>query len=281
MGKLFGLVGQPLGHSMSPIMHNTEFKELGLPHHYQPFELREDELEEGIKALRLLGVEGFNVTIPHKVSIIPMLDEVEQEAMEIGAVNTVYRRGDLLIGANTDGQGYLQSLLKLTGEDSLINKKVLVVGAGGAARAVAVSISRSGVGSLTIANRTLDKAEKLSSVCRPYATVDAISLEILNSSLESYDIVINTTSIGMSPEINNVPLPVQNVREGVVMSDLIYNPLETLWLKQGREQGAITSNGLSMFVEQGALAFEKWLGIKPDRSRMKETVLKKLGGQQC
>ncbi|MCA0986120.1 shikimate dehydrogenase [Guptibacillus algicola] len=279
MGKLFGLVGHPLGHSMSPLMHNTEFRELGLPHHYQPFELKEDELEEGIKAMRLLGVEGFNVTIPHKVSIIPMLDEVEQEAMEIGAVNTVYRKENLLIGANTDGQGYLQSLLKLTGEDSLVNKNVLVIGAGGAARAVAVSISRSGVSSMTIANRTVEKAEKLSDVCRPYAEVDAISLELANLSLEAYDIIINTTSIGMSPDINNVPIPVQDVKEGVVMSDLIYNPLETLWLTEGREKGAITANGLSMFVEQGALAFEKWLGIKPDRSRMTETVLNKLGGK--
>lgn len=278
MGKLFGLVGHPLGHSMSPLMHNTEFKELGLPHHYQPFDLKKEELEEGIKALRLLGIEGFNVTIPHKVSIIPLLDEVEQEAMEIGAVNTVYRKGDLLIGANTDGQGYLQSLLKLIGEDSLIDKKILVVGAGGAARAVAVSISRSGVGSLTIANRTLEKAEELCRVCSTYADVNAIPLDTASSSLETYDIIINTTSIGMSPETDRVPLPVKGIKDETVMSDLIYNPLETLWLTQGREQGAITANGISMFVEQGALAFEKWLGIKPDRYRMQETVLRKLGG---
>lgn len=281
MEKLFGLVGYPLGHSKSPLMHNTEFKELNLPYHYQPFELPEDQLEDGVKALRLLGVEGFNVTIPHKVAIIPLLDEVEQEALDIGAVNTVYRKGNQLIGTNTDGRGYLLSLLRQVGEDSLIDKRVLIVGAGGAARAVAVSIARSGVGSMAIANRTLANAKELSTVCSKYAKVDAVSLEGVGSSLGDYDIIINTTSVGMSPEIDRIPLSVDGIKVGTIMSDLIYNPLETLWLKQGNEIGAKTSNGLSMFVEQGALAFEKWLEIEPDRERMKETVLKTLGGKEC
>ncbi|MDO6655014.1 shikimate dehydrogenase [Anaerobacillus sp. 1_MG-2023] len=281
MGKLYGLIGHPIGHSMSPIMHNGEFKELGLSHHYHAFDLSPEQLEDGVDAMKMLDIQGFNVTIPHKVAIIPLLDEVEQEAIDIGAVNTVYKRDGKYIGTNTDGSGYLFSLLTLIEEKNLSGKKILVIGAGGAARAVAVSVSQSEVASLTIANRTLEKAEELSKLCQHYSVANAISLSEAETSLGQFDIVINTTSIGMSPHLDRMPISLEHIRSGTVVSDLIYNPLETKWMKLAKSKGAVTDNGISMFVEQGALAFEKWTGVSPDRKRMRNTVLKELGGYSC
>ncbi|MGG1686301.1 shikimate dehydrogenase [Pseudalkalibacillus sp. NRS-1564] len=278
MGKLYGLIGHPIGHSMSPVMHNGEFKELGLSHHYHAFDLSPEQLEDGVDAMKMLDIQGFNVTIPHKVAIIPLLDEVEQEAIDIGAVNTVYKRDGKYIGTNTDGSGYLLSLLTLIGEKNLSGKKILVIGAGGAARAVAVSVSQSEVASLTIANRTLEKAEELSKLCQHYSVANAITLSEAETSLGQFDIVINTTSIGMSPHLDRMPISLEHIRSGTVVSDLIYNPLETKWMKLAKSKGAVTDNGISMFVEQGALAFEKWTGVSPDRKRMRNTVLKELGG---
>ncbi|WP_226656779.1 shikimate dehydrogenase [Pseudalkalibacillus hwajinpoensis] len=281
MGKLYGLIGHPIAHSMSPMMHNGEFKELGLSHHYQAFDLSPEQLEDGVEAMKMLDIQGFNVTIPHKVAIIPLLDEVEQEALDIGAVNTVYKRDGKYIGTNTDGKGYLLSLFTLLKENNLENKKVLVIGAGGAARAVAVSIARAGVLSLTIANRTLEKAENLSSVCNTYTSANAITLQDAEAELHHFDVMINTTSIGMSPHLDRMPLSVERLNAGTVVSDLIYNPLETKWLKLSKQKGAVTDNGISMFVEQGALAFEQWTGVTPDRQRMRNAVLKELGGYSC
>lgn len=281
MGKLYGLIGHPVGHSMSPIMHNGEFKALGLSHHYQAFDLSPEQLEDGVEAMKMLDIQGFNVTIPHKVAIIPLLDEVEQEALDIGAVNTVYKRDGKYIGTNTDGKGYLLSLLTLMKVKDLKNKKVLVIGAGGAARAVAVSISRAGVLSLTIANRTLEKAENLTSVCHAYTTANATTLQEAEAMLYHFDIIINTTSIGMSPHLDRMPLSVEGLNKGTVVSDLIYNPLETKWMRLSKQKGAVTDNGISMFVEQGALAFERWTGETPDRERMRNAVLKELGGYSC
>lgn len=281
MGKLYGLIGHPIGHSMSPIMHNGEFKELGLSHHYHAFDLSPEQLEDGVDAMKMLDIQGFNVTIPHKVAIIPLLDEVEQEAIDIGAVNTVYKRDGKYIGTNTDGSGYLFSLLTLIGEKNLSGKKILVIGAGGAARAVAVSVSQSEVASLTIANRTLEKAEELSKLCQHHSVANAITLSEAETSLGQFDIVINTTSIGMSPHLDRMPISLEHIRSGTVVSDLIYNPLETKWMKLAKSKGAVTDNGISMFVEQGALAFEKWTGVSPDRKRMRNTVLKELGGYSC
>lgn len=266
---------------MSPIMHNGEFKELGLSHHYHAFDLSPEQLEDGVDAMKMLDIQGFNVTIPHKVAIIPLLDDVEQEAIDIGAVNTVYKRDGKYIGTNTDGSGYLFSLLTLIGEKNLSGKKILVIGAGGAARAVAVSVSQSEVASLTIANRTLEKAEELSKLCQHYSVANAITLSEAETSLGQFDIVINTTSIGMSPHLDRMPISLEHIRSGTVVSDLIYNPLETKWMKLAKLKGAVTDNGISMFVEQGALAFEKWTGVSPDRKRMRNTVLKELGGYSC
>ncbi|HEX7063666.1 MAG TPA: shikimate dehydrogenase [Bacillales bacterium] len=275
MGKLFALIGHPVGHSLSPAMHNDAFQALDLPHHYVSFDVRPADLQKAVEGMRVLGIAGFNVTVPHKVEVMDYLDEIETEAREIGAVNTVVNRDGYLIGANTDGQGFLQSLKDVAGE-SLSEKRVLMIGAGGAARGVAVALDRHGVKQLDIANRTREKAESLLEIGIRNTSARDLGLEQAQSDLQYYDIIINTTPIGMSPHTDNVPLIVEGIRAGAIAADLIYNPLKTKWLEAAERRGAVTMNGVGMFVGQGALAFEKWTGQTPDRKRMQQIVLRQL-----
>ncbi|WP_096201341.1 shikimate dehydrogenase [Bacillus sp. FJAT-45350] len=277
MGKLFGLLGHPVGHSMSPAMHNDAFASLELSHFYHAFDVPEENLKTAVEGLKALGVSGFNVTIPHKVAIMELLDEVDQEAKIIGAVNTVVNEDGRFVGYNTDGQGYLTSLLEVTG-DSLRSKSVLVIGAGGAARAIATVISNYGVKSLTICNRTIDKAKWIADNCFSNTKMDAMTLVESEKLINRYDVIINTTSVGMSPNIDEVPISVESVKKGTVVSDLIYNPLKTKFLEQAESKGAIIVNGVGMFVGQGAHAFEKWTGLSPNKEQMKKIVEEQLGG---
>ncbi|RBW70476.1 shikimate dehydrogenase [Bacillus taeanensis] len=278
MGKLYGLIGYPIGHSMSPLMHNNEFSQLEMPNYYQAFNVEPSQLEHAVTGMRALGISGFNVTIPHKVAVMDFLDVIDEEAASIGAVNTIVNHDGQLIGYNTDGQGYLQSLLTITGE-SLQGKSILVIGAGGAARAIVTSIARHGVKTIDITNRTSEKAEEMSKHALKFATSKSLTLQQAEEALNEYDVVINTTSVGMSPNVDDIPLSLHNLREGTILSDLIYNPLKTKWLTIGEEKGAIIDNGVSMFVGQGALSFKKWTGVEPNQARMKKIVEETLGGR--
>ncbi|WP_209122961.1 shikimate dehydrogenase [Alkalihalobacillus sp. BA299] len=278
MGKLFGLIGHPVGHSMSPSMHNDAFRLLNQEHHYHAFDVSEKDLEAAVTGIRALEISGFNVTIPHKVEVIKYLDEVDAEAKLIGAVNTVVNVSGRLIGYNTDGEGYLQSLLKTTG-DQLHNMKVLVIGAGGAARAVYTVLSRYSVSELHIANRTKEKARHLATECNQRRIEGTVwSLEEAEEQLDLFDLIINTTSVGMSPRVAELPIQLDKLKADAVVSDLIYNPLKTKLLQEAEAKGATIINGVGMFVEQGALAFEKWTGTAPDRKHMEKVVLQQLGG---
>lgn len=277
MGNLYGLIGHPVSHSLSPLMHNDAFLKMGISAHYESFDVLPADLGEAIKGMKALGVAGFNITVPHKVAAIDHLDEIDEEAERIGAVNTVVNRNGCLIGTNTDGKGYLQSLVDNVGKD-LSHKRILILGAGGAARGVAITLDRYGVRQLDIANRTFEKADKLieegvhhSGFAKPM-TFDEAAKDLGN-----YDIVINTTPIGMFPNTDDMPLPLERLNRGTVLSDLIYNPLRTKWLKEGNGKGALALDGVGMFVAQGALAFELWTGMRPDREQMRQTVLNQLG----
>ncbi|MGO4887264.1 shikimate dehydrogenase [Anaerobacillus sp. MEB173] len=277
MGKLFGLFGHPVGHSMSPTMHNDAFANLGLSHYYQAFDVREENLETAVKGVRALGISGFNVTIPHKVAIMQYLDEIDTEAEIIGAVNTVVLRDNKLIGYNTDGIGYVRSLLELVDKEELKQKSILVIGAGGAARAIVTSMLRFGAQNVSITNRTIEKAEELVEHCRGQ-NMKILSLNEAEKGIDQFEVIINTTSVGMSPNIDEIPLAIENIKKGTILSDIVYNPLKTKWLALGEEKGAIIHNGVGMFVYQGAEAFEMWTDSKPDYARMKEIVMKRLGG---
>lgn len=274
---IYGVIGYPISHSMSPLMHNTEFQAFGMESYYTAFSVHPDELKNAIDGIRALNIKGINVTIPHKVAVIDWLDEVDEEARLIGAVNTIINKNGRLIGSNTDGQGYLRSLLSVV-NSSLTEKNMLVIGAGGAARAIVTSLARHGVKNIEITNRTMSKAEHLVQHIKPYVSARSLTLNEAEERLSDYEIVINTTAVGMSPNVTQIPIRVDNLRKGTIVSDLIYNPLTTLFLKKAEEKGAITDNGVGMFVHQGALAFKKWTGIDPNIERMTKTVLNKLGG---
>jgi len=277
MKKLFGVLGNPIGHSMSPVMHNDLFSLYNIDAEYLPFLVQEDELRDAVNGLRALGAGGFNVTVPHKSSIIPFLDEVDELAASIGAVNTVVNKDGKLIGYNTDGLGFLKGL------DAYLNKiegqKILVIGAGGAARAIYFTLAKEKPMQIDIANRTLEKAVQLIEECPYSISSKALTLKDASSELGEYDLIIQTTMIGMEPNITEQPITLEYLRENSVVCEIIYNPLETRILLEAKSIGARVQNGIDMFVYQGALAFEKWTGIFPDIQRMKENVLGQLGGK--
>lgn len=280
MKKIYGLLGHPVGHSMSPLIHNDAFNVLGIDAAYHAFDVHPDQLKQAVDGIRALGLSGCNVTVPHKVAVMEYLDEVDEEARLIGAVNTIVNEDGKLKGYNTDGRGYVESLLEKA-QSSLSNKRILLVGAGGAARGVLVALLKEGIAHVSITNRTLEKAKPLLAIANELKT-DArlLSLEEAEALLNQYDVIINTTSVGMSPNISDTPLSINSLKTGVIVSDLIYNPLETHFLQEAGKQGAEIANGVAMFVNQAALSFEYWTGIRPDRKKMEQLVLRQLGGNE-
>ncbi|HEK9101441.1 shikimate dehydrogenase [Bacillus pfraonensis] len=277
MKQLYGVIGNPIGHSLSPLMHNDAFKNLNIDAHYHAFLVEEDTLGEAVTGLKALGVSGFNVTTPHKVSIMKYLDEIDPLAKQIGAVNTVVHRDGKLIGYNTDGIGYVRSLQSIS-KEPLYQKRILLLGAGGACRAIYFSLADAGVKEIDIANRTVEKATQLIAGCQEKITSHALSLEQATEEQGNYDIIIHTTTIGMHPHVQHTPLQIRTLKQGTIVSDIIYNPFETKLLQDAKAKGAIVQNGIDMFVYQGALAFEMWTGCMPNIERMKQLVMRKLGG---
>lgn len=276
--KLYGVIGSPIAHSMSPHIHNDAFKQMDYNAHYHAFHIEPDELEDAVKGMKALGVSGFNVTIPHKEAIIPLLDEVDEAARRIGAVNTVVNRDGVLIGYNTDGKGYVEALKEVT---MLKNKRVLIIGAGGAARAIFYTLAKEGNIQIDLYNRTASKAVELIQEFSLNHLAKGISSKEAVNTMKDYDVVVQTTSVGMFPYTEESPFPLINIKEGAVFSDIIYNPIETRLLRDAKALGAVTQNGVSMFAYQAAFAFEHWTGQLPDTDRMKNIVKVQLGGISC
>lgn len=273
--QLVGLFGHPVGHSQSPLMHNTAFQHLQLPYVYVAFDVVPDRLKEAVTGIRGLGIKGVNVTIPHKVAILPFLDEIDPLAQRIGAVNTVVNANGRLIGYNTDGTGYVRSLVEETGL-LLANQVVTLLGAGGAARAVACTLADKGVQEIRIVNRSREKAQKLADHLRPLVNVTALEPNEAEEAVKTATLIINTTSIGMYPNVEEMPIPAEWLHDGLIVSDLIYNPLETKLLTSAKQVNAVTHSGIGMFVNQGALAFERWTGVEAPVELMRQTVLAQL-----
>lgn len=279
MKKLFAVIGDPIAHSMSPQMHNDLFQHYSMDAHYQPLLVKKEHLEEAVKGLKAIGISGFNVTIPHKTEIISYLDEVDPLASQIGAVNTVVNHNGRLVGYNTDGLGFMKGLSSLTKD--FTDHKILIIGAGGAARAIYYTLAKSGVKILDICNRTIEKATTLIESCPYKTTSEVLTLAKAEKKLSEYGVIIQTTNIGMSPNINDLPLAIDRLMKESIVSDIIYNPLETALLREAKKKEAIIQNGIDMFVHQGALAFQHWTGLLPDIHRMKQNVLEQLGGTKC
>ncbi len=275
--KVLGLIGDPVEHSISPPMHNACFVEEELDYVYVAFKVERGGLPDAIGGIKSMGIEGVNVTIPHKSAVMKYLDEVRENARRIGAVNTVKREGEKLTGYNTDGIGVLESLKNRIGKVG--NKSVLLLGAGGAARAIAFTLAEAGA-DMFISNRTASKAENLSSDVKEKTGVDLRTIpqerRDLAKIIEDVDVLINSTSVGMHPNEDETPVEASLMHEGLTVMDIVYNPLRTRLLKEAESAGAKTIDGLGMLVYQGAASFEIWTGITPPIETMKRAARKAL-----
>jgi len=281
--RVCGIIGDPIEHTMSPVMHNAAFKKLGMDYLYVPFRVRKGELGKAIDGIRALNIRGLNVTIPHKVDIIPFLDKLDPLVEKIGAVNTIVNSDGGLTGYNTDAAGFLQALLEKGIEPE--GKNIAVLGAGGASRAISFILAERGA-HLVILNRQLelDWAEELAhrifQVFKKEVKALELNEENLVMVLERADVLINATSVGMSPNIDETPVPARLLKPELTVFDIVYNPVETRLLREAEAAGAQTIGGLDMLVWQGALAFEKWTGKQAPFDLMKREAIKALGHEK-
>lgn len=279
MEKLYGVIGDPIHHSMSPLIHNFALQKHRLHAHYTAFHVKAEKLEDAFKGFRAIQLAGLNVTIPHKQSIIPLLDEVDPLARDIGAVNTVVLENGKYVGYNTDGPGFIRQLKNIDRHFS--RKKVLIIGSGGAARAIYFSLAKEKVQTIDMANRTIQKARTIINDC-PYQTESqALALIDAEKCLDQYDILIQTTSIGMFPNIHETPIQIKRLKENTIVIDIIYNPFETKFLQEAKKHQAIIANGIDMFIHQAALSFELWTNQAFPVEDTKKLVIKQLGGDKC
>ena len=274
--KKLAIIGYPISHSMSSVMQNKALEKLGLDYVYVPFSVHPDSLEKAITGFRNIDLEGFNVTIPHKVAIIPLLDELDVSAKEAGAVNVVVRRGEKFIGYNTDGDG----LIKAISEEfnfSFENKKVIVLGAGGAARGAIASFYRKKVSEIVIINRTIGKAREIKSL---YADKD-IKITVYGENedfaghYKDANLLINTTSVGMNNDRHS-HIDLSKLNKKAIVYDMVYSPKETSLLKDAKEYNLRCSNGLSMLAGQGEIAFSIWTSCPAPVGLMLEELNKRV-----
>ena len=259
-----GIFGYPLGHSISPAFQQAAFDHIGLDARYESWQTPPGELAEAVSRLRRDGYLGASVTVPHKVAVRDHLDELDPWAKAIGAVNTIVSRGERLLGFNTDAYGLVEALRREAQFDAR-GKRVVLIGAGGAARAAAFGLAREAVSSLAIANRTPARAEALADELRDSVT-DIAALDMASSTLAeriaSADLIVNATSVGMQggPAEGRSPVAHGLIQPSCVVHDMVYNPEATPLLKMAKDAGARIVGGLPMLVHQGAAAFERWTG---------------------
>ncbi len=279
--RICGIIGDPIEHSMSPVMHNAAFEALGLDYAYLPFRVRREELPEAIAGIRALNLVGLNVTLPHKVDVIPLLDKLDPLAERMGAVNTIVNNDGVLAGYNTDAPGFLQALLSKGIEPE--GKNIVILGAGGAAKGISFILAEAGA-KLVILNRTLPKAEELASQITQYyhkkLEAMVLSEENLSKALGGADVLVNTTSAGMVPGVDQTPVPAKLLKSDMTVFDIVYNPLETRLLREAKAAGARIIDGLDMLVWQGVLAFEKFTGQKAPFEIMKGAATKALAHEK-
>ena len=263
MDTALGIIGDPIGHSMSPVFQQAALDACGVDARYVAYQVAPDEVEEFVNGLRQHGVLGINVTVPHKSAVMPFLDEIDDWATEAGAVNTIVNSQGRLTGHNTDGYGFLRALREGGGFEPQ-GRRTLILGAGGAARGVVLALAREGVGDLTIANRTPERAENLAQLARNRgiaAQAIPLSDREVSEAAARAELIVNCTTIGMThgPGEDESPLPADAIPAPALVNDLVYNPLETRLLREAAQAGAQTLGGIEMLVYQGAASFEMWL----------------------
>ena len=277
------LIGYPLGHSISPSFQQAALDHLALPAEYTTMPVPPERLALALEGLRGAEFLGANVTIPHKEAALLHLDEIDPWAASIGAVNTIVKDGPNLVGYNTDAYGFMTSLKEKAAFDPK-GASALLLGAGGAARAAAFALAHDGVASLTIANRTLARAQSLAGeVAEGVGTVSAVAMAdpALTATVHNADLIVNATSIGMkhSPEEGASPIEAALIRPGSLVYDMVYTPADTPLLAAAKKAGASTLGGLWMLVLQGAAAFELWTGKSPPVDAMYRAAQNALASQ--
>jgi shikimate dehydrogenase len=273
--RLIILLGTPLGHSVSPQMHNLAFQKLDLDYCYLPVEVTTADLETVFNGLTRMNIAGCNVTIPHKISIIKYLDELDPLAATIGAVNTVCIKNGKTIGYNTDGEGFLQSL-EASAHITPKGRNFFLLGAGGAGRAISMTLAHHGAGNIYICNRTFAKAKELATEINKKIRTCAVAIDQTATDraaiLQNCDVLINSTSIGMHPNENELPIEESLISKHLIVADIVYNPLTTQLLKIAKEKGCPIVRGLGMLVNQGAAGFRLWTGAEPPIEEMSDAV---------
>ncbi len=275
--KIFGLIGYPLGHSLSPLMHNRAFEAASFNGAYLAFTVAPEDVSEVVPAAKALGIHGFNVTIPHKESIMKYLDRIDPEAEMCGSVNTVIIEGDQAIGYNTDGSGFIRSLQT---EGLELPATAVILGAGGSARAIGSSLAARGC-DVVFVNRHSERARILASDLKKFTDQDILGMDtgqaITAKVFQRAGMVVNTTPVGMFPRIQEMPaIPLDEVQTGAIICDIIYNPLNSRLLTEAASRGFKTVNGLGMFINQGASSWQLFTGQAAPIKEMYEVVQKYL-----
>lgn len=270
MNFQLGLIGYPIKHSLSPWIHETFLEKTNLKGTYSIIEIEERSFAEEIEKLKERDIDGFNVTVPYKEKIIPFLDEIDPQASAIGAVNTVQNKDGKWIGYNTDGIGYMRSLISKYPElKKDKNIAILLLGAGGAAKGILHALVENGYTNITIANRSLDRASELA---KANGQIEILPLNDAEANLAAYSLIIQTTSVGMKPNADRSIISLANVRKGAIVSDIVYQPLVTNFLKEASFHGARIHFGHTMLLYQAQYAFEIWTGIKPEIGTMDDEL---------
>ncbi|SHH30405.1 shikimate dehydrogenase [Caloranaerobacter azorensis DSM 13643] len=275
--KLYCLIGNPVNKSLSPTIHNYLFDKEKENAVYMAFNIEKEDLKSVVNSFRAINVKGFNVTIPYKIDIINFVDELSYESELIGAVNTVKICNGKLIGYNTDGLGFLKAFKEKN--ISLKGKNVLILGAGGAAQSISLTVANEGVKSLTILNRTVSKSRELIEKIKnkfPKIETNYGGLNEKYVDLKKIDVLINCTSIGMYPEVDKTPIEINGFNKNIIVYDIIYKPLETKLIKSAKEKGMITIGGLDMLIYQALLSDEIWLDRKLEIEKMKNEIKKRI-----
>ena len=270
MSKSFAVIGDPIDHSLSPNIHSAAFREMDLDSSYIAYRIPKGELEEGIEGLKKIKIDGFNITIPHKVEMMKYLDKIDESCSLIGAVNTVTNTDGILKGYNTDMDGFLEPFKKK--KLNIANTKVLLLGAGGAARAIVAGFAKEKAKSITIANRTLGNAENLAEFAKKIGLdANAVKIEDVKDTAKNFDIIVNATSVGLRDEPSVISL--EGISEKTIVYDIVYMPINTDFIKKAKEKNAIIIYGYEMLLGQAVRAFEIWHGVEAPYNAMKKALL--------
>lgn len=270
MTKTFAVIGDPIDHSLSPSIHNAAFKALGMDCTYIAYRVPRGELKEGVESLRKIGVSGFNVTIPHKIEMMRYLDRASDECRTIGATNTVSNEDGVLAGYNTDMDGFLEPIKKRNMQIS--GQGVLLLGAGGAARAIVAGLAKERAGRITVANRTPQRGDELASFAAGLGIKsDSVTLEEAGRTAGEYRFIVNATSAGLRGEPS--PISTEKINSECVVYDIIYMPMNTDLIVQSKKNSATIIYGYEMLLGQAAIAFEIWHKAKAPYEAMKKALL--------